>query len=91
MSKIVVESAPAAARLATLGTDKWPVWEKGVSEFPWEYFEDETSYIMAGRAIVTPEGGAPVEIAEGDLVTFQSGLICKWKIVAPLRKHYRIG
>ncbi|MEW6119596.1 MAG: cupin domain-containing protein [Pseudomonadota bacterium] len=91
MSRILVEAVPDAARLAALGVDKWPVWEKAVSEFPWEYFEDETSYIVAGRAVVTPEGGAPVEIAKGNLVTFQSGLICKWKIVEPIRKHYRFG
>lgn len=91
MSNILVEPAPDVARLAELDTDNWPVWEKGVSEFPWEYFEDETSYILAGRAIVTPEGGAPVEIGPGNLVTFQSGLICKWKIVEPIRKRYRFG
>lgn len=91
MSRILVEAMPDAARLAALGVDQWPVWEKEVSEFPWEYFEDETSYILEGRAIIMPEGGAPVEIAAGNLVTFQSGLICKWKILAPIRKRYRFG
>lgn len=91
MSTIRVEPAPDAARLAELETDTWPLWEKEISEFPWEYFEDETSYILAGRAIVLPEGGAPVEIAAGNLVTFQSGLICRWKIVEPIRKRYRFG
>lgn len=91
MSGIRVEAAPDPARLATLGVEGWPVWEKGVSEFPWEYFEDETSYILEGRAIVTPEGGAPVEIGQGALVVFPSGLICKWKIVEPIRKRYRFG
>ncbi len=40
---------------------------------------------------MTPEGGAPVEIASGDLVTFPSELLCRWKVVEPLRKRYRIG
>lgn len=91
MSEIIVETAPDAARLASLGVDHWPEWEKGASEFPWEYFENETSYILEGRAIVTPEGGEPVEIAKGNLVTFPSELICRWKIVEPLRKRYHIG
>jgi uncharacterized cupin superfamily protein len=91
MTEIIVERAPDAARLASLGVDHWPEWEKGNSEFPWEYFETETSYIVEGRAIITPEGGAPVEIAKGNLVTFPSELICKWKIVEPLRKRYHIS
>jgi len=32
-----------------------------------------------------------VEIAKGNLVTFPSELICKWKIVEPLRKRYHIS
>lgn len=91
MSEIVVESAPDAARLASLGVDHWPEWRSENTEFPWEYFEQEMSYIVEGRAIVTPEGGAPVEIAKGDLVTFPSELLCKWKVIEPLRKRYRIG
>lgn len=46
--------------------------------------------ILAGRVIVTPEGGTPVEIARGNLVTFPAGLACTWK-VEPIRKRYRFG
>ena len=88
MTQIIIESNPDTARLAELGVDHWPVWEKEASEFPWEYFEDEISYILEGRAIITPEGGDPVEIRKGDLVTIPSELICKWKVVEPLRKRY---
>lgn len=59
MSRIVVDPAPGETQLTLLGVRRWPVWEKGVSTFPWEYFEDETSYIVAGHAIVTPEGARP--------------------------------
>jgi uncharacterized cupin superfamily protein len=91
MTKIIIEAQPDAARLASLGVDHWPEWEKGVSEFPWEYIEDEISYILEGRAIITPEGGSPVEINKGDLVTFPSELICIWKIIEPLRKRYHMA
>lgn len=91
MSRIVVDHEPDETRLTQLGVRRWPVWERDVSTFPWEYFEDETSYIVAGRARVTPEGGATVEIGAGDLVRFESGLICKWQIVEPIRKHCRFG
>lgn len=91
MSQITIEAHPDATRLASLGVEAWPEWEKEVSEFPWKYAADETSYILEGRAIVSSEEGAPVEIGKGNLVTFPAGLICVWKIVEPLRKRYRIG
>ena len=91
MTQITVEARPDPERLASLGVDKWPEWEKEVSEFPWEYFEDETSYILKGRAIITPEGGEPVEISKGNPVTFRSELMCIWKIIEPMHKRYRIG
>lgn len=90
MSVIIVEAHPDPARLEALGVDNWPEWEKEASEFPWEYFEDETSYILEGRAIVTPEGGEPVEISKGDLVVFQSELICVWHVLEPMRKRFHI-
>jgi uncharacterized cupin superfamily protein len=91
MTQIIVETNPDAARLASLGVDHWPIWEKEASEFPWEYFEQEISYILEGRAIITPEGGEPVEITKGDLVTMPSELICKWKVVEPIRKRYHMA
>lgn len=90
MTQIIVETHPDAARLAELGVGNWPEWEKEASEFPWEYIEEEISYILEGRAIITPEGGDPVEISKGNLVTFPSELICVWKIVEPLRKRFHI-
>jgi len=46
MAEIIIETTPDATRLASLGVDHWPIWEKKNSEFPWEYFETETSYIL---------------------------------------------
>ena len=91
MTQIIVETNPDAARLASLGVDHWPIWEKEASEFPWEYFEQEISYILEGRAIITPEGGKPVEITKGDLVTMPSELICRWQVVEPIRKRYHMA
>lgn len=91
MTQIIIETNPDAARLASLGVDHWPIWEKEASEFPWEYFEEEISYILEGHAIITPEGGEPVEISKGDLVTMPSELICKWKVVEPIRKRYHMA
>jgi len=82
---------PAEEKLLELGVKSWPVWTKEISEFQWEYDEKETCYILEGKVVVTPENGKPVSFGKGDLVIFQSGLKCTWKINSPVRKHYKFG
>ena len=91
MSKIQVERSPDKARLEGMGVRGWPIWEKEVSEFPWEYEEPETCYFLEGDVIVTPEGGDPVRVGKGDLVTFPRGMTCTWNVQQAVRKHYRFG
>jgi len=91
MKEIKVEKQPSETRLQELGVKSWPTWTKEVSEFPWEYDSEETCYILEGEVIVTPEGGQPVKIKAGDLVTFPEGMKCVWKILKDIRKHYRFG
>lgn len=91
MSGIQVEKNPSEETLAKLGVSDWPVWEKEVSEFPWEYDETETCYLLKGEVEVTPEGGVPVAFGAGDLVAFPAGMKCVWKVSKPVRKHYRFG
>lgn len=69
----------------------WGDWEKEVSEFPWQYSEKETCYILEGRATVTPEDGEAVSFGPGDLVTFPDGAKCVWKIDEPIKKKYKFG
>lgn len=82
---------PDPAKLKELGVSSWPVWTKEESEFPWEYDEKETCYILEGDVVVTPEKGEPVHFGKGDLVVFSEGLKCRWKINRAVRKHYRFG
>lgn len=91
MSRINVERNPDAARLQSLGVSAWGIWTKEVSRFPWTYDEREVCYFLEGDVIVTPDGGAPVRVTKGDLVTFPAGMSCVWDIHAPVRKHYRFG
>jgi hypothetical protein len=91
LASILVESNPSEDRLKELGVWKWPIWEKEVSEFPWFYDEQEVCYFLEGEIEVTPEGGQPVKIKKGDLVTFPQGLSCLWKVIKPVRKHYKFG
>lgn len=91
MHKIKVDRNPGEKDIEKLGVRKWPIWEKEVSEFPWSYDEPETCLFLEGEVTVTPEGGAPVAIGKGDLVTFPRGMSCTWKVTKPVRKHYRFG
>jgi uncharacterized protein len=91
LNQIRVEHHPDPERLQSDGVFDWPVWTKEVSEFVWNYDETETCYFLEGDAVVTPRDGRPVEIGKGDLVTFPSGMSCKWKVRKPVRKHYRFG
>jgi uncharacterized protein len=72
-------------------TNSWGTWNKGVSEFDWYYDETETCYILEGKAEVTDSEGNSIEFGPGDLVTFNKGLNCTWKITSPIRKKYKFG
>ena len=77
-------------RLEALEVTRWPVWEKEVSEFPWQYAQPETCYFLEGRVeIVSAEG--MLEVGKGDLVTFPQGLQCTWRVKAKVKKQYRNG
>lgn len=91
MSQITIEHNPSEARLQELGVARWPIWEKEISQFPLEFDEKETAYVLEGEIIVTPVGGEPVRIVPGDLVVFPEGLDTHWQVVKPLRKHYNHG
>jgi uncharacterized cupin superfamily protein len=90
MSKIKVEKKPEPGRLKALGVKEWPTWSKEASEFPWTYDGEETCYFLEGEVTVTPDGGEPVIMGQGDLVTFPNGMSCRWHITKPVRKHYKI-
>ena len=91
MSEIKVEKNPLPSTLDELGVRSWPIWTKEVSMFPWSYDEPETCLFLEGEVVVTPDGGAPVSVGKGDLVTFPNGMSCTWKVLKPVRKHYRFG
>ncbi len=88
---INIEHQPSENRLQELGVKTWPTWSKEVSTFPWTYDESETCYFLSGEVIVTPEGGEPVAMGKGDLVTFPAGMSCTWEIRADVKKHYKFS
>ena len=46
LDKILVEKNASSMKMDVLGVYDWATWEKEVSEFPWEYSEEETCYIL---------------------------------------------
>ena len=90
MDKVYVEK-PTEEKLKELGVFDWPIWEKEVSEFDWYYDSPETFYVLEGEVEVELEDGSKIRFGAGDLVTFKEGVRCRWKVLKPIRKHYRIG
>jgi len=66
------------------------IWEKEVSEFPWEYEDKETCLLIDGEVEVETDKGS-VKFGAGDYVIFPKGLKCTWKIKKPVKKYYKFG
>jgi len=86
---VSVEHNPAPEKLEELGVKSWPIWECEASEFPWQYVQTETCYLLDGDVTVTPDGKEPVSFGKGDMVRFPKGMSCQWHVKQPVRKHYR--
>ena len=91
MNEIEVISNPTEEQLNMLGVYSWPIWTKEASTFPWTYDDKEMCLFLEGEVRVTPEGGKPVEMGKGDLVTFPKGMSCTWEIRQDVKKHYNFG
>ena len=91
MSEIKVLHNPDQTMLDALSVTSWGVWEKEISEFPWTYDAEETCYFLEGEVIVTPDGGEPVSMGKGDMVTFPKGMSCRWDIKKDIKKHFNFS
>ena len=69
------------------GVLSWPIWECEVSEFDWEYDQQESCLLLEG-AVEVKSDFETVKFGGGDFVVFPKGLKCKWKVIKPVRKHY---
>tara|TARA_B100000683_G_C12299838_1_gene477688 strand:+ start:421 stop:735 length:315 start_codon:yes stop_codon:yes gene_type:complete len=86
MNKIRIQKL-STEDLEQMQIKSWPIWEKEVSNFDWEYADEEECYILEGEVEVSTDEGM-VKIQPGDFVTFKKGLQCEWNILKPIRKHY---
>ena len=65
----------------------WPLWACEVSEFDWEYDQQESCLLLEGDVEVKSDFET-VKFGGGDFVVFPKGLKCKWRVIKPVRKHY---
>tara|TARA_B100000959_G_C14604989_1_gene469671 strand:+ start:181 stop:447 length:267 start_codon:yes stop_codon:yes gene_type:complete len=68
----------------------WPVWTCEISEFEWEYSEQESCFLLEGEVEVSSDFET-VNFGVGDYVIFPRGLKCRWKVIMPVKKHYSFG
>jgi len=90
MSKIAVKYL-SEKEILEKEVRSWPTWSCEVSEFPWEYIEQESCYILEGQIDITTEDGEVVSIGPGDFVIFPRGLKCEWKVRQSVLKHFSFG
>lgn len=55
-----------------------------------EYAGWEFVHLIEGKAIITPQGGKPVEVGPGDAFVFEADFKGEWEIVEPVKKHFTI-
>jgi len=79
---------PTEEKLLKLNIKSWPIWEKEVSQFDWEYDSIEECYFLEGQVTVATSSGNETSFGKGDFVIFPKGLSCTWKIKKPVKKHY---
>jgi uncharacterized cupin superfamily protein len=86
---IQVVSQPDNGFLETKGVFAWETWDCEVSQFPWNYTQTESCYLLAGQVTVTPaDGRPPATFGKGDFVTFPAGMPCMWDVTEAVQKHF---
>ena len=73
--------------IAEKGIKSWPIWSCEISEFDWEYSDQESCLLLDGEVEVESDHET-VQFSAGDFVVFPKGLKCRWKVAKPVRKHY---
>jgi uncharacterized cupin superfamily protein len=86
MKKVIIQKLSKES-IDSKGIRKWPIWEKEISRFDWQYEGDEECLILKGEVNVETKDETYV-IKAGDFVTFKKGLKCIWDVKSPIRKHY---
>ena len=79
---------PRMEEIEKEGIMSWPIWEKEISRFDWQYDQTEECYLLEGKVVVETDDGEKVQFGKGHFVRFPKGLSCIWDIKEPVKKHY---
>ena len=75
------------------GTMMSGVWECTRGSYHATYPAYESVVLIAGKIIITPDGGTPVTVAAPDAFVVEKDFAGTWDIIEPVRKHFdfRLG
>jgi uncharacterized cupin superfamily protein len=89
---IVVEGSPtmqtAVQHTTADGKVMSGTWRATPGTYHATYTDYEFVHMIAGRIIITPDGGEPVEVGPGDAFVVEADFKGTWKIVEPVTKHF---
>ncbi|MER9586605.1 cupin domain-containing protein [Mesorhizobium sp. M0276] len=94
---VVVEGKPTMKTVVQHTTEDGKVLSGTWQATPGTYYATYTDYefvhMIAGRIIITPDGGTPVEVGPGDAFVVEADFKGTWKIIEPVTKHFvvRVG
>ena len=63
-------------------------WEATPGTYHASYSAWEFVHMIAGRIVITPDGGAPVTVQAGDAFVVEAEFRGTWEIIEPVRKHF---
>jgi len=86
----IIISKISEEEIKNKGILSWPVWSCNISEFDWEYDQQESCLLLEGDVEVKTDFET-VHFSGGDFVVFPRGLKCCWKVTRPVRKYYSFG
>lgn len=91
----IVGGAPAESYItafdapnARFGCGVWQCTPGTVAMSDWPY--DEFCILLSGRVVITPQGGAAQEYAQGDAFVIPRGFTGTWDIKETVRKYYAV-
>lgn len=65
-------------------------WEAAPGTYHATYTAYEFVHMIAGRIVITPDGGSPVTVEAGDAFVVEADFKGTWKIEQAVRKHFDI-